>query len=97
MLDLTTAFDTIYREYFEQILTLNKLNRNLRTLWKNALKDTKMKFKTNETGISLENIDLGVFQGSPCSPLQFQIYGDYINKKANEDKEKTEIIITESS
>ena len=53
----------------------------MRELWKNTLENTQIKYKCNEKSIKYQKIDLGVFQGSSCSPQQFQIYANYVNKK----------------
>ncbi|KAJ4446513.1 hypothetical protein ANN_13209 [Periplaneta americana] len=84
MLDMTQAFDNVGFEHLEQTLNTQPLPTRLRELIKTL---TKGNFTTiHSSGSKSDRIELkrGVFQGSPLSPLLFNLSIDFIIKELTE-------------
>ena len=84
MLDVTQAFDTIGHDHLDRTLDSQPLPSDLRNLIKNLFKGNSTKIFSS--GITSNSIELkkGVFQGSPLSPILFNLSIDFILKELTE-------------
>ena len=73
-LDFQKAFDTINHRILLQKLKMSGMGPKLMHLLKNYLTNRKQKTKLNGNLSTLENIAVGVPQGSTIGPIMFIIY-----------------------
>merc|ERR1712112_748961 len=96
LIDLSKAFDRVDRNKLWKILYEKGLPISFINMIKIGHDNNQLCSKVKGEYSKLINNNIGVFQGSPLSPILFIIYADYIMNKYNKSIEKCSNKITKS-